>query len=131
MKRGHAPARGYPNRGGLVTAPQLAKHAGGLPLLVGLAGDLGQDPVCVGAAAAGPLQLPRPILRRLVQFDAQPIAFRPELSGGELAQVQTAGRVDRQPLLAVPGEGLGELAVAVGGLTGQAGPSRPGLGFRA
>jgi hypothetical protein len=56
----------------------------------------------------------RPIPRALVQRGAQPVALGPQLPGGELAQVQGAGRVDRQGLLAGVGQGLGELAVAVG-----------------
>jgi hypothetical protein len=93
-----------------------AVEADGLPLLVGVAGDLGQGPLGVGAAVAGPLQLPRPILGCLVQLGAQPVALGAQLLGGELAQVGSAGGVDRQGLVAGPDQGLDELAVAVGGL---------------
>jgi hypothetical protein len=45
-----------------------------------------------------------------------PTAFGPQLSGRQPPQIQAAFGVDRRPLVAGMGQGLGELVIAVTGL---------------
>jgi hypothetical protein len=76
-------------------------------------GELLERLVNLRPAGAGPRQLPAPVPRRLVQQSAEAVAFGPQLGGGQPAQVQAAGGVDRQPLVAGAGQGLGQLGVPV------------------
>jgi hypothetical protein len=118
--------------GGLpVAATRAAKHPGGRPSWrVSRPDRLGKGLVGVGAASSRPLKLPGPIARGLVQQAAQPVAFGPQLGSGQPPQVQAAGGVDGQRLLAGARERLGELVVAVAGLpVGQVQLHRP-LGLR-
>ena len=124
--------RHHPGVGsGPVTVPKQPKHSAALTRRSVPAGELLQDLLGLGPMRCGPRQLPGPVPGGLVQQGAQPVAFRPELSGGQPPQVQGAGGVDRQPLVAGAGKRLGELGVAVADLSvGQVQLGRP-LGFGA
>jgi len=103
--------RHHPGVGsGPFTVPKQPKHSAALTRRSVPAGELLQDLLGLGPMRCGPRQLPGPVPGGLVQQGAQPVAFRPELSGGQPRQAQGARRVDRQPLVAGAGKRLGELA---------------------
>ena len=108
---GHRQPTRHP--GGLVAAAaQPAKHAGGLAtggLLVGGQGLLG-----LLAVGGGPGQLPAAVAGGLVELAAQPVPLGPQLGRGQPLEIGAAGGVDGQGLAASPGQGLGQLQVAVG-----------------
>jgi hypothetical protein len=96
----------------VVAAAQPAKHPSGLAtgeLLVG-----GQDLLRFLAVGGGPGQLPAAVVGRLVELAAQPVALAPQLRRRQPLYIQTAGGVDRQLLATGPGQGLGQLHIAVG-----------------
>jgi hypothetical protein len=86
--------------------PPQAKHPPPAGLVVSAGGELLQGLLCLSPAGTRPRQLPAPVPRRLVQQGAEAVAFGPQLGGGQPAQVQAAGGIDRQPLVAGAGQGL-------------------------
>src|SRR4029453_3618509 len=115
--------------GRLLAAAQPAKHAAWLVpggRLVGGHGFLGLLPV-----TAGPGQLAAAVAGGLVELLAEPVALGPQLGRGQPLEVGAAGGVDGQALAAGPGQGLGQLQVAIGLLPiGEVQLSGP-LGFGA
>ena len=96
----------------VAAAAQPAKHAGRLAtggLLVGGQGLLG-----VLAVGGGPGQLAAAVAGGLVELAAEPVPLGPQLRRGQPLEVGAAGGVDGQGLAAGPGQGLGQLQVAVG-----------------
>jgi hypothetical protein len=96
----------------VAAAPQPAKHAGRLTnggLLVGGQGFLG-----VLAVGGGPGQLAAAVAGGLVELLAEPVPLGPQLRRGQPPQVRDAGSVDGQGLAPRPGQGLGQLQVAIG-----------------
>jgi hypothetical protein len=96
----------------VVAAAQEAKHARGLAigrLLVGGQGFLG-----LLAVGGGPGQLPAAVARGLIKLATQPVPLRPQLRRGQPLEVGAAAGIDGQGLAAGPGQGLGQLQVAVG-----------------
>jgi hypothetical protein len=98
--------------GGLIAAAtQPAKHARGLVaagLLVGCQRLLG-----LLTMGGGPGQLPAAIPGGLVELAAESVPLGPQLRRGQPLEVWAGGGVERQGLAASPGEGLGQLQVAV------------------
>src|SRR5215216_6032149 len=102
---------------GPLFSPQQANHPPALVRLGRLSdGELLEEVIGLGSAGGGPLQLPGPIPRGLVEQALEPVPLGPQLGGGQPPQIQGARGVDRQPLVASAGERLGELAVAVADL---------------
>jgi hypothetical protein len=98
--------------GGLVGAPQPAKHAGGLAaagLLLGGQGSLG-----LLAVGAGPGKLTAAVAGGFVELAAEPVPLGPQLRRRQLSQVQAARGVDGQGLPTSPGQGLGQLQIPIG-----------------
>ncbi len=108
---GHRQPTRHPGRL-VAAAAQPAKHARGLAaggLLVGGQGCLG-----LLAVGGGPGQLPAAVAGGLVELAAQPVPLGPQLGRGQPLEIGAAGGVDGQGLAASPGQGLGQLQVAVG-----------------
>ena len=98
--------------GGLVgrgAASEACRSAGGRRLLVGGQGFLG-----LLAVGGGPGQLPAAVAGGLVELPAEPVPLGPQLGRGQPLEIGAAGGVDGQPLAASPGQGLGQLQIAVG-----------------
>jgi hypothetical protein len=89
-----------------------AKHAAQLTAGGRLMG--GQVFLRVLAVGGSPGQLPTAIPGRLIELVAQPVPLGPQLRRRELSEIPAARRVDGQGLAASPGQGLGQLQVAIG-----------------
>jgi hypothetical protein len=96
----------------VVAAPQPAKHARGLAATGRLMG--GQGFLGVLAVGGHPGQLMGAVSGGLVELLAEPVPLGPQLRHGQPLEVGAAGRVDSQRLAAGPGQGLGQLQVAIG-----------------
>jgi hypothetical protein len=95
----------------IVASPQPAKHAArraAAGLLVS-----GQGLLRLLAVGGGPGQLAAAVAGGLVELVAQPVPLGPQLRGGQSLEIGTVGGVDGQGLAARPGQGLGQLQVAV------------------
>jgi hypothetical protein len=65
------------------------------------------------AVDGGPFQLPGAVAGGLVELAPEPVPLGPKLGRGQPLEIGAAGSVDGQPLAASPGQGLGQLQVAV------------------
>jgi hypothetical protein len=105
----------HPTRhpGGLLAAAaQPAKHAGRWAAAGLLEG--GQGGLSLLAVGSSPGEFTAAVAGSLVELAAQPVPLGPQLRRALPPQVQAAGGVDGQGLTASPGQGLGQLQVAVG-----------------
>ena len=73
----------------------------------------GQGVLGLLAMDGGPGQLPAAVPRSLVELVAEPVPLGPQLRRGQPLEVGAAGRVDRQPLAASPGQDVGQLQIGV------------------